>query len=529
MHFLRTAGLVLILCIPLVGHAEHTALVLKRSDYEDRVHAAWLGQILGVLLTLPYEHKVSSVLPVDRFPKPYASAIVDDDWYYEMVALRGFEQHGPELSVDQLGALWLKHNCGTWGSSKYALRAMRAGVKPSLAGHPKNNRLWWTIGPMFTCELYGILAAGAPNLAASLARDLGRINGYGEGLDGGVLSAGLVSVAFREKDSQEVVRQAARLIHADSPLRQAVNLVVGMADGGKSFREICDAIEDRWHIEYPATNNGVANAAILAACVWFGEGKFAKSVNLAASAADFVDTDNIAATACAVVGAMHGTQALPADLLRQLDDRIVGESLGGERLTPAVDERISDLARRTALVGERLLSKHGGKVGDDTITVPWRPTKSPLTAQRFRLADLMQYWNRDWTLERAGFGGGDGGMPGIRGLTYLDGDTLATYPRDEIRALVIRRAITPGEKSRLKLQAGVDPGRAWNLQIYLDNKLAANRIIDAAPDTTERQWTTVEVDLTDFRQRVVHIRLLQRVLVDGKVAGTAYWRGLQVD
>ena len=239
-------------------------LVLSRAEYQDRIQAAWLGQIIGVLTTFPYEHQVSSVLPVTAFPKPYTTAPVDDDWYYEMVAVRGFEQFGPDMTVNQLGELWRKHNCGTWGSSKQARLAMERGVAPEEAGLPQNNPLWFTIGPMFSCELYGLVAPGDPNLAGRLAHELGRINGHAEGLDAGVFSAGVVSLAFRESDSHEIVRGAARLIHPDSPMRQAFEQAIGLAEAGKTFAEVCDAIEDRWHIEYPATNNGVANAAIMA-------------------------------------------------------------------------------------------------------------------------------------------------------------------------------------------------------------------------------------------------------------------------
>jgi hypothetical protein len=43
-----------------------------------------------------------------------------------------------------------------------------------------------------------------------------------------------------------------------------------MADAGKGPAEIAAAVEDRWHIEYPATNNAVANGGIVAIAVWFG-------------------------------------------------------------------------------------------------------------------------------------------------------------------------------------------------------------------------------------------------------------------
>lgn len=513
---------------PQVARADPPALTLTRVDYEDRVHAAWLGQIIGVLVTLPYEHNVSSVLPLAAFPKPYAAAIADDDWYYEMVAVRGFEAHGPGMTVAQLGALWQKHNCGTWGSSKYALEAMRRGVAPADAGLSANNRLWFTIGPMFSCELYGVVAPGDPNLAGRLARDLGRINGHAEGLDAGVFSAGVVSLAFREPDSRQVVREAAKLIHPDSPMRQALDLVVRTAEAGATFADVCNAVEDRWHIEYPATNNAVANGAIMAACVWYAGGDFGKSMTLAASAGDFVDADNIAATACAVVGAMHGTKAVPADLAKQLNDRIVGADMGGRvKLTPPVDESISGLARRTAAVGAKVLAANGAAVTDDALTVPHRPVVTQ-PAQLFRLADLAKLWNPDWTLERAGFGGGDGGMAGIRGLTHLDEDVLATYPRDEVRGLVLRRTVTPGANAALTFRAGVDKGRAWALEVYLDNDRALRKEIQAPAGATERHWEEVRVDLGSYSGRPVHIRLLQRVLIDGKTAGNAYWARVQV-
>jgi ADP-ribosylglycohydrolase len=524
------AGAIFLLLSDL-ARAAPAPLTLPRVDYEDRVHAAWLGQIIGVLVTLPYEHNVSSVLPLTAFPKPYTSAIVDDDWYYEMVAVRGFEAHGPGMTVDQLGQLWLKHNCGTWGSSKYALEAMKRGVKPADAGLPQHNRLWFTIGPMFSCELYGLIAPGDPNLAGRLARELGRINGHAEGLDAGVFAAAVVSLAFRETDGREVVRQAAKLVHPDSPMRQAIDQVVQMAEGGATFEDVCDAVEDRWHIEYPATNNAVANGGILAACVWYAGGDFTKSMTLAGSAGDYVDADNIAAVACAVVGAMRGTKAVPADLVKQLNDRVAGADMAGRtKLTPPVDERISDLARRTAGVGAKVLEANGAAqiAADGHLTIPQRPVVTQ-PAQRFRLADLTKFWNPEWTLERAGFGGGDGGLGGIRGLTHLDGDTLATYPRDEVRGLVLRRTLTPAANAALTFRAGVDPKRAWNLDVFVDNDRVVRKMVQAPAGATERHWEDVRVDLSRYAGRPVQIRLFQRVLIDGKTASNAYWAGVRVE
>ena len=97
--------------------------------------------------------------------------------------------------------------------------------------------------------------------------------------------------------------------------------MIAMAEAGKSPQEIADAIEDRWHIEYPWTNNAVPNGGIAALGVWFGEGDFLKTVNIAYRVADYTDADCNAADAAAVVAAMHGMKCLPKHLVEPLHDQ----------------------------------------------------------------------------------------------------------------------------------------------------------------------------------------------------------------
>jgi ADP-ribosylglycohydrolase len=503
-------------------------LRLSRADYVDRVQAVWTAQIAAVLLAWPHEHQTASVLWLRDYPREYTAAPVDDDWYYEMCAIRGFEKYGIGMTAAQLGEQWKENNCGSWGSSEQALLALRRGIKAPETGHPRYNKLWFTIGPQFSSEVYGALAPGMPNLAGQLAREFGHVNGYAEAVDGAVFMAGMVSLGFVEKDTRAIVKKAASLIHPTSPYRQCLDQVITAAEGGKSFQQVVSQVEDRWHIEYPATNNAVANGGIVAAALWFGKGDFLATVNLAAGAADFTDADCNAANAAAVVAAMHGMEAIPRHLVAALGDRIVGDKMGPLKLTPPVDEKISDLARRTAAVGVKMLKAYGAKVDDAGIVVRIEePATQP--AELFQLADLTKYWNPDWTLERAGFGGAGGGMGGIRGITHLDGDVLATYPRDEVRGVVLRRTVKLGEKPSLSFRAGVDPGRAWELNVYVDNKLLSKKIIEAPSDAKGRHWQALSFDLTAYAGKLVHLRLYQRVLLPGRTAGNAYWKALVVE
>jgi hypothetical protein len=475
-----------------------------------------------------FEHQTASVEWISQLPAPYDHqhyAPVDDDWYYEMVALRAFEKYGTGLTVQQLGEQWKANSCGTWGSSKQARLLIEKGIQAPESGSPRYNKLWWTIGPQFSADIYGALAPGLPNVAAKMAREYGHINGYAEGTDGAVFVAGLISIAFTEKDPKIVVQKAAELISPVSPYRRCIDLVIKLASEGKSVKEINNATEDRWHSEYPATNNAVANGGIIAASLWFGDGDFLETVNLAYAAADFTDADCNAANAASVVAAMHGLKAIPGYLVKSFNNRIKGERLGNVELTPPVDESISELSKRTVAVGEKILEKSGARILGKKIEIQVQNPKTQ-AAESFKLGDLTKYWNPQWTLERAGFGGAGGGMPGIRGNTFLDGDVLATYPRDEIRGLVVSRTIKVNGEKQISFEAGVDSGRAWELNVYINNKQVLAKVIEGKEK--EREWQKIKVDLSSFEGQTVIIRLCQRVLIDGKEAGNAYWKNIEI-
>src|SRR6202522_3529827 len=214
------------------AEASATSLRLSREEYLDRVRAIWTAQMIGQITGLRFEHRPASTLPVTPLTHLPGYAPVDDDYYYEMVAIRAFEKYGIGLTVEQLGEQWLENNAGSWGSSEQALLLLKRGVQPPDTGHPRYNKLWWTIGPQFSSDVYGALSPGMPNVAAEMARRLGHINGYAEGTDGAVFVSGMISIAFAEKDTHSIVRKAASLIDPDSRYRQCLDMVIRMAESG---------------------------------------------------------------------------------------------------------------------------------------------------------------------------------------------------------------------------------------------------------------------------------------------------------
>ncbi len=535
---MNSRALLLLAVLPVsCAHADRSGTIrLSKAEYRDRVEAAWLGQVVGMLVGFPFEHEAASVVRVEGITKRHEgtpvrwdAAPVDDDWYYEMVALNGFEKHGIGMTVEQLGEQWLENSAGTWGSSRGAREALLKGARGAEAGHPRHNAEWWTMGAQFSADLYGLLAPGRPNLAARLARTLGHINGYAEGTDGAVFVAGMVSLAFVDRDPRSIVRKAAGLVHPESPYRRCLDGILRRAEAGRPWREIAQAVEDEWRGVYPASNNAVANGGMLALGLWFGGGDLMETLNIISSAADYSDADCNAASGAAVLAAAFGPRAIPKALSAQFGDRMRGDKLGDILLTPPVDVRFSDLARRTAAIGERFLAVEGVRIDGDGFLLPDDPPRA-LPRERFELADLTKFWNPEWHLERAGFGP----MRYFHRGTFLAGDALATWPANEARGVVLWREVGLGPKPRLSLKVGAHPGRSWMLEIYADHRRLVARKVSAPPrpggwKREDVTWETVDVDLAAFAGRSVHLRLYQSLLMTDGVPGCAFWKDVRVE
>ena len=94
--------------------------------------------------------------------------------------------------------------------------------------------------------------------------------------------------------------------------------------------------------------------------------------------------------------------------------------------------------------------------------------------------------------------------------------------------MVLTRKATLAAAPKLTVEAGADGGRAWALDVHVDNDRVLTRTIQAKGQ--ERGWETVEVDLKAYAGKPVTLRLIQRVLLGPQYAsGNAYWRNLRLE
>lgn len=501
--------------VNLVEKKETKPAVFKLSmaDYRDRVHAIWASQIISYYLAIKFENNEKAVKWVDKFSRPLEYAMVDDDWYYEMITVKAFEKYGPGMTVEQLGEQWLHDSCGVYGSSAIAKRAMLRSIKAPMSGHPYNNRLYFTIGPMFSSDVYGALTPGMPNLAGKLARYYGHVNGYAEGTDGAVFVAGAVSAAFSEKNMRVVVEKAANLIDVQSPLRQCLDMVIDADKKRVSAEAIFEKIETTWRPIYPMANNAVANAGIIAVCLLKGEGDFLKTLNLACIAGDNTDADCNAASAGAIITAMHGTKSIPKELLEGLHNRIKGDKMGG-RILPPTDETITNLTDRTVGVGAAILKDNRISIQNGFFTIPFQNIITQ-PAELFTVNDMLMKWDADWKIEHS------------TKSTYIEDNALITYPAITTRSMYLHRTIQVADKNTLVLTVAAEEKKCWKLRVFLDNNKVLDKIIEATDEADK--WQTVKIDLSKYKNKEVIVRLYQNVDFTDKWPGNAYWKKIIIE
>jgi hypothetical protein len=86
---------------PPARPAEAQARLLEQShaQYFARVLAIWIAPMLAQMTGGRFEHKQASTLPTTPMTDPPGYAPVDDDYSYEIVAVRDFWKYGIGLPV----------------------------------------------------------------------------------------------------------------------------------------------------------------------------------------------------------------------------------------------------------------------------------------------------------------------------------------------------------------------------------------------------------------------------------------------
>lgn len=349
-----------------------SAMSTDDAMHADRVHAAWLGRIVGCNLGKPVEwgdhwtashiadylrradaYPLTDFIPVlDPMPAEFdlnASWIHsargridgsarDDDIDYTILALHLLETHGSALTPALVGDAWTEMFPlrQVFTAERAAYINLTNGIEAPRTARVRNPYREW-IGAQIRGDVFGYVHPGDPWSAASLAYQDATLSHTANGVYGEMWAAALVAAAFTTPDARSAVELALGVVPPRSRLAAAIRFVIALRDEGLGWEAARARIDDEYgHYAWVHTLN---NAAIVALGLLWSDGDFTTAIGRTVMSG--LDTDSNGATVGSVAGILAGTAQLPAHLVSPLHDRTRSALFGFD------GSRISDLASRT--------------------------------------------------------------------------------------------------------------------------------------------------------------------------------------
>jgi len=357
-------------------------IAVTSSELYERVHGAWLGRVAGCVLGKPlqlglskskviqYLHQANSyplrnyvprlVPPPTGFEfKPEAEgsflgevhgAPYDDDTDYTILSLVLLETYGFEFKTIDVATEWLRriaYYC-TYTSERTVYRNLVWNVHPEEAAAYVNPDREF-VGARTRADLYGYIAPGKPELAATLAYRDAALSHTKNGLYSAMFMAAALAWSFVTDDLQEIIEVGLSEIPARCRLAEAVRDVL----------ELCQQCDD-WELAYErlilkygayAPIHSINNTIWMLLALLYARGDFDRALGTAVACG--MDTGSNAASTGSIMGLICGSSQIPSHWTAPLNDTL------HTALSHFPERRISELARRTAWLSEKALSLNG--------------------------------------------------------------------------------------------------------------------------------------------------------------------------
>ena len=294
---------------------------MKKLDYNvylDKVLACWTGKSLGGIIGAPYEcHKqfknadINNLWPKILYP--------NDDLDIQVVYLEALQEHGLFIDSEFLAKYWKEHCFYVCCEYGIFINSVDHKIMPPYSGEWNNNFHRSSMGCPIRSELWGILCAGNPALAAEYAS----IDGC---LDHGSLSieieqflSAAASLSFFHNDLRDILEQSLGYIPADSKVREIYRSVIEICAEEKEIYRAWKKVIRLWGNRN--ATSAITNFALTLMALFMCDNDFRKAMHVCVQCG--WDADCTAATVGALLGLINGTAILPKEWCDKMGKTLV--------------------------------------------------------------------------------------------------------------------------------------------------------------------------------------------------------------
>ena len=270
---------------------------------------------------------------------------VDDDLAYTLLGLLIVEDFGPDFTVDDVGAAWLKYLPTACTAEKVALENLRAKV-PARKAADRNNPYCQWIGADIRSDPWGYMAPGCPQKAAEMAYRDAYISHRRNGIYGEMYFSAVIAAGFAVDDPVEALHLGLGEIPRQCATAKAVRWALKAAPGIKNHRQARDAVERKFR--GMSRVHTINNACLTIWGVTIGGRDLTRTIGQ--TVAMGMDNDCTAATAGSIVGAVVGKKGIDRCWYSRFDNTVHSYLTGRRRFT------ITGLLRRFEAQARRVLA-----------------------------------------------------------------------------------------------------------------------------------------------------------------------------
>jgi hypothetical protein len=547
-----------LLWLPLAAGDLPTRQITYR-EYYDKVHGGWLGKISGLTLGVPKEFSEpwppSNITYFAEIPDHFSDLYSGDDLYFPLLVQVCLKKYGTHPTYAQYMREWSDRlfRGRIWGANSIALEHYWAGIMPPKTGFPGYNG-GHDIDAQIDFDPAGWIAPGLINQAAEIADYGGHIMCWGDGADGAVFVAAMLSEAFFSSDLERLIRLAQSVLPRKSAYREMVDDVLRWHKEQPDWRVSRQRLAKKYSSDLiTEESSAVVNGGAVLIGLLYGDRDFGRTVITAMQCR--WDSDCNAATAGGILGTMLGASRIDPRWSLIFHDTYENYCLRGVPRWL----RISDIARDTVEIGEKVVRESGGHVsgaGEERVfTIPvGEPRVLPreelyseeLIQQnrremqhyyREKLKPVTKNWEPEWQLTMASFENPPEvlatyfgrhrvlrAQPGADGVTLERIVTLAAGKHHYLRVGVAHHPTILNE------QTGRPEIGKWKLEVQANgNKIGEYTVYTQGGQVV---WEDPQFDLTSYAGQTVRLSLVGREKVSDTefymVSESTYWSDAEI-
>ena len=529
-------------------------------EYLDKVHGGWLGKIAGLTLGVPKEFS-EPWPPSDgdyfaEVPRHFSDLYSGDDLYFPLLAQICLKKYGTHPTYEQYMSEWKSRlfTGRVWGANSIALEHCFAGVVPPKTGYPGWNG-GHDIDAQIGLDTMGWVAPGLINASARMADYGAHIMTWGDGADGAVFIAAMLSEAFFSSDIEKIIRAGQSVLPIRSLYREMVEDMLRWHEEQPDWRVTRQLLAKKYNRDLKLNDiAAVVNSGAALIGLLYGDKDFGKTVTIAMRAR--WDSDCNASTAGGIIGTVLGASGIEPRWSKIFHDTYENYCLRG--LPRWI--QISDIAKETVEIGEKVVRESGGQVsgsGSERVSIIPVQTLEALAREeiyteelvarnekemreyyRQKLAPVTDKWDPSWRLTTASFENPPEVLAQYMGRKRV----LKAQPSQNHGVALERRVSLPARKhvylkigvahhpTMLNEQTGFPEIGAWQLGVQVDGQTVGSYSVSTQGGLVV--WEDPQFDLTPYAGKTVTLTLVgshaMKFIEFYMASQTTYWSGIEL-